>query len=175
MLPMSMLAIIGLVLRFRSFSALELNNLIESVADLLFLLGDKRRAESPLRFPLFQKPADEIAVGISENVPLGNCYIVQLAAAIVLVSFVQLSDQRFHILFVLVVAASGFTHESERIHLRIRRVFVSGPVVGRDETACCKNQARCDGDEIAQRNDLPRQLRTAWFSHSATFHGSIRL
>src|SRR5947207_14486052 len=175
MLPMSMLAIIGLLLPFRSFSALELNNLIESVTHLLFLLGDKSRTQSPFRFPHFQKTADEIALWISENVPLGNCYFVQLAAAIVLVSLVQLSDHRFYFLFVLVVAASGFTHESERIHLRIRRVFVSGPVVWRDETACCKNQARCDGEEIAPRNDLPRQLRTARFSHSVTFHGSIRL
>src|SRR5438270_12477512 len=100
MLPMSMLAIIGLLLPFRSFSALELNNLIESVTRLLFLLGDKSRAQSSFRFPHFQKTADEIAVGISENVPLGNCYFVQLAAAIVLVSFVQLSDQRLHSLFV---------------------------------------------------------------------------
>src|SRR5881392_2379086 len=103
MLPMSMLAIIGLLLPFRSFSALELNNLIESVTHLLFLLGDKSRAQSPFCFPHFQKTADEIAVGISENVPLGNCYFVQLAAAIVLVSLVQLSDQRFYFLFVFVV------------------------------------------------------------------------
>src|SRR5947207_14946034 len=103
MLPMSMLAIIGLLLPFRSFSALELNNLIESVSHLLFLLGDKSRAQSRFCFPHFQKNADEIPVGISENVPLGNCNFVQLAAATVLVSLVQLSDHRLYFLFVFVV------------------------------------------------------------------------
>src|SRR3981081_2509165 len=102
MLPMSMWAIIGLFLCFRRlrFSAFELNNLIESVGYLLFLLGDKSRAQISFRLPHFQKAANQVPVGVPENVPLSNRKFVKFPAAVVLVSLVQLSDQCFYFFFV---------------------------------------------------------------------------
>ena len=65
----------------------------------------------------------------------------------------------------LIIAAGGFIHQSQRVYLGAGGMFVSDLVVMSDESACRQEKGRRKSDEIAETNRVHGEVRAVFSWH----------